>query len=141
MLPTRPPYDALRTNLEEVGVKVEVVSASWNGGYLENATAGKYDAYLLGWTGDYDAAFNFIGTFFGNLKENDFGTEVMPWGEQASQDLQDAERHRRRAGAGPCVRDDQPADQRGAPSPVCRSATRRRPWWSDRTWRVWWPAR
>ena len=54
-------------------------------------TAGKYDAYLLGWTGDYDAAFNFIGTFFGNLKENDFGTEVMPWGEQLAQDLQDAD--------------------------------------------------
>jgi len=84
-------YDALRTNLEDVGINVEVVSASWNGGYLDNVTAGKYDAYLLGWTGDYDAAFNFIGTFFGNLKENDFGTEVMPWGEQLAQDLQDAD--------------------------------------------------
>ena len=29
-------YDALRTNLEDVGIKVEVVSASWNGGYLDN---------------------------------------------------------------------------------------------------------
>ena len=84
-------YDAMRTDLEDVGIKVEVVSASWNGGYLDNVTAGKYDAYLLGWTGDYDAAFNFIGTFFGNLKENDFGTEVMPWGEQLAQDLQDAD--------------------------------------------------
>ncbi len=84
-------YDAIRANLEEVGVKVEVVSASWNGGYLDNVTAGKYDAYLLGWTGDYDAAFNFIGTFFGNLKENDFGTEVMPWGKQLADDLQAAD--------------------------------------------------
>ncbi|MGH3346154.1 MAG: ABC transporter substrate-binding protein [Nocardioides sp.] len=84
-------YDALRSNLEEVGIKVEVVSASWNGGYLDNVTAGKYDAYLLGWTGDYDAAFNFIGTFFGNLKENDFGTEVMPWGKQLADDLQAAD--------------------------------------------------
>ena len=84
-------YDAIRANLEEVGVKVDVVSSSWNGGYLDNVTAGKYDAYLLGWTGDYDAAFNFIGTFFGNLKENDFGTEVMPWGKQLSEDLQAAD--------------------------------------------------
>lgn len=84
-------YDAMRTNLEAVGIKVEVESASWNGGYLDNVTAGKYDAYLLGWTGDYDSAFNFIGTFFGNLKENDFSTSVMPWGEQLSQDLQDAD--------------------------------------------------
>jgi len=68
-----------------------VQTASWNGGYLDNVTAGKYDAYLLGWTGDYDAAFNFIGTFFGNLKENDFGTEVMPWGKQLADDLQAAD--------------------------------------------------
>ena len=47
-------------------------------------TAGKYDAYLLGWTGDYDAAFNFIGTFFGNLKENDFGTEASTPGASSS---------------------------------------------------------
>jgi peptide/nickel transport system substrate-binding protein len=84
-------YEAIRTNLEDVGIKVQVESASWNGGYLDNVTAGKYDAYLLGWTGDYDSAFNFIGTFFGNLKENDFGTEVMPWGEELANDLQEAD--------------------------------------------------
>ncbi|QBR92496.1 ABC transporter substrate-binding protein [Nocardioides euryhalodurans] len=84
-------FEALRTNLEAVGIKVDVQTASWNGGYLDNVTAGKYDAYLLGWTGDYDAAFNFIGTFFGNLKENDFGTEVMPWGKQLADDLQSAD--------------------------------------------------
>ena len=80
-----------RTNLEEVGITVKVETASWNGGYLDNVTAGKYDAYLLGWTGDYDAAFNFIGTFFGNLKENDFGTSEYPWGKQLAQDLADAD--------------------------------------------------
>jgi len=80
-------YEAIRGNLEDVGIKVEVETASWNGGYLDNVTAGKYDAYLLGWTGDYDAAFNFIGTFFGNLKENDFGTIKYPWGKQLADDL------------------------------------------------------
>lgn len=84
-------YEALRTNLEDVGIKVDVKTASWNGGYLDNVTAGKYDAYLLGWTGDYDSAFNFIGTFFGNLKENDFGTEAMPWGKKLADDLQAAD--------------------------------------------------
>ncbi len=54
-------------------------------------TAGKYDAYLLGWTGDYDSAFNFVGTFFGNLKENDFGTKAYPWGKQLADDLQAAD--------------------------------------------------
>ncbi len=84
-------YEAIRTNLEDVGVKVDVQTASWNGGYLDNVTAGKYDAYLLGWTGDYDSAFNFIGTFFGNLANNDFGTKEYPWGKTLSQDLEDAD--------------------------------------------------
>ena len=44
-----------------------------------------------GWTGDYDSAFNFIGTFFGNLKENDFGTDAMPWGKQLADDLKAAD--------------------------------------------------
>ena len=84
-------YEALRTDLEAVGIKVKVSTASWNGGYLDNVTAGKYDAYILGWTGDYDSPYNFIGTFFGNLKENDFGTEVMPWGKQLADDLKAAD--------------------------------------------------
>lgn len=84
-------YEAIRANLEDVGVTVDVKTASWNGGYLDNVTAGKYDAYLLGWTGDYDSAFNFIGTFFGNLNSNDFGTKAYPWGEDLSQALQDAD--------------------------------------------------
>ena len=84
-------FEALRTNLEDVGIKVDVKTASWNGGYLDNVTAGKYDAYLLGWTGDYDSAFNFVGTFFGNLKENDFGTKAYPWGKQLADDLQAAD--------------------------------------------------
>lgn len=86
-------FEALRTNLEDIGVKVDVKTSSWNGGYLDNVSGepGKYDAYLLGWTGDYDSPHNFIGTFFGNLKDNDFGTDVMPWGKQLADDLQAAD--------------------------------------------------
>ncbi len=84
-------YDALKTDLEAVGIKVNVKTASWNGGYLDNVTAGRYDAYILGWTGDYDSPYNFIGTFFGNLKENDFGTKGMPWGAKLADDLKAAD--------------------------------------------------
>lgn len=86
-------YEALRTDLEAVGINVKVSTASWNGGYLDNVSGepGKYDAYILGWTGDYDSAYNFIGTFFGNLKDNDFGTDVMPWGKQLADDLKAAD--------------------------------------------------
>ena len=84
-------YDALKSDLEAVGIKVNVKTASWNGGYLDNVTAGRYDAYILGWTGDYDSPYNFIGTFFGNLKENDFGTKGMPWGAKLADDLKAAD--------------------------------------------------
>jgi peptide/nickel transport system substrate-binding protein len=86
-------YEALRTDLEAVGIKVKVSTASWNGGYLDNISGepGKYDAYILGWTGDYDSPYNFIGTFFGNLKDNDFATDVMPWGKKLADDLKAAD--------------------------------------------------
>ncbi|WP_231252287.1 ABC transporter substrate-binding protein [Nocardioides furvisabuli] len=86
-------YEALRTDLEAVGINVKVSTAAWNGGYLDNVSGepGKYDAYILGWTGDYDSAYNFIGTFFGNLKDNDFATDVMPWGKQLADDLKAAD--------------------------------------------------
>jgi len=85
-------HDAFAKDLEAVGIKVEVVSKPWNGGYLDDVSSnGAYDAWLLGWTGDYNAADNFLGTFFSNLKENDFHTSVMPWGKTLSQDLQAAD--------------------------------------------------
>ncbi len=84
-------HDALQKDLEAVGIKVDVVSKPWNGGYLDDVSAGRYDAWLLGWTGDYNSADNFLGTFFGNLKENDFHTSVLPWGKTLSQDLKTAD--------------------------------------------------
>lgn len=84
-------YEALRSDLEAVGIKVEVVTKPWNGGYLDDVDAGRYDAWLLGWTGDYDSADNFIGTFFGNLKSNQFGTSVTTYGEPLSKELREAD--------------------------------------------------
>ena len=84
-------HDAFKKDLEAVGIKVEVISKPWNGGYLDDASAGNYDAWLLGWTGDYNAADNFLGTFFSNLESNDFQTSVYPWGKQLSDDLKAAD--------------------------------------------------
>ena len=84
-------FDALRSDLEKVGVKVNVVTKPWNGGYLDGIDNGLFDAYLLGWTGDYDSADNFVGTFFGNLKTNRFHTKVTDYGKQLAQDLQKAD--------------------------------------------------
>ncbi|MGG5261046.1 ABC transporter substrate-binding protein [Phycicoccus avicenniae] len=81
-------HAAFVKDLEAVGIKVEQVSKPWNGGYLDDVSKNAaYDAWLLGWTGDYNAADNFLGTFFSNLKSNDFHTSVMPWGKTLSDDL------------------------------------------------------
>jgi peptide/nickel transport system substrate-binding protein len=56
-------------NLKAVGFNVNIVQEPWNGGYKDDVQkAGKQDLHLLGWTGDYADAGNFIGTFFGREK-------------------------------------------------------------------------
>jgi peptide/nickel transport system substrate-binding protein len=80
-------YEALRSDLEAVGIKVKVVTKPWNGGYLDTVDNGGYDAWLLGWTGDYNSPDNFIGTFFGGLKTNDFHTSATSYGAKLSADL------------------------------------------------------
>jgi len=84
-------HAAFTKDLEAVGIKVDTVSKPWNGGYLDDTNANKYDAWLLGWTGDYNAADNFLGTFFANYDQNDFNTKAYPWGKQLSEDLKKAD--------------------------------------------------
>ena len=64
----------IASDLENVGLKVQLVARPWNGGYKDDVQqAGKQDLHLLGWTGDYNDAGNFVGTFFGRAKA-EFGT-------------------------------------------------------------------
>ena len=84
-------HEALVNNLEEAGVTVKTVTKPWNGGYLDGVDNGQFDAWLLGWTGDYDSADNFIGTFFGNLKSNDFHTSATDFGATLSKELKEAD--------------------------------------------------
>ena len=59
-------FTALSENLRAVGITVNPVAQPWNGGYLDSVqVSGVHDLHLLGWTGDYNDAGNFLGTFFG----------------------------------------------------------------------------
>jgi peptide/nickel transport system substrate-binding protein len=80
-------HDAIRSDFEAVGIKVNVITKPWNGGYLDGVDNGLFDAWLLGWTGDFDSADNFIGTFFGNVATNDFHTKVTSYGKKLADDL------------------------------------------------------
>jgi peptide/nickel transport system substrate-binding protein len=67
-------FTALAENLRAVGITVNPVAQPWNGGYIDSVSVnGTHDLHLLGWTGDYNDAGNFIGTFFGRPKP-EFGS-------------------------------------------------------------------
>ena len=61
-------FTVIQSDLQKVGIKVTPVAKIWNSGYLTDVNTGKADIHLLGWTGDYNDAYNFNGTFFGRFK-------------------------------------------------------------------------
>ncbi|RKN09318.1 ABC transporter substrate-binding protein [Streptomyces radicis] len=71
-------YELLRADLEEVGVTVNPVPLKWNPDYTETTRDGGCNIYLLGWTGDFNDGFNFLGTWFaGYQKEWGFENEEL----------------------------------------------------------------
>ncbi|MBB4687661.1 ABC transporter substrate-binding protein [Amycolatopsis jiangsuensis] len=66
-------FTAISQDLKNIGITIQPVAEPWNGGYKDDVQQfGKHDIHLLGWTGDYNDAGNFIGTFFGRPKK-EFG--------------------------------------------------------------------
>jgi peptide/nickel transport system substrate-binding protein len=83
-------FEAFAASLNKSGFKVTPRSAPWNPQYLarnDNGTAG--NLRLIGWTGDYGDADNFIGTFF-QSPQKAFGTTSKP-NAQVMKLLNDAE--------------------------------------------------
>jgi len=63
-------YELLAADLKAVGITVQGIPLKWTPDYLNATTSGsKHDLHLLGWTGDYGDAYNFIGTFFARPKD------------------------------------------------------------------------
>ncbi|HZN71645.1 MAG TPA: ABC transporter substrate-binding protein [Micromonosporaceae bacterium] len=63
-------HELIKADLEAVGIKIQAIPLKWNPDYLNAVTSGKaHDLHLLGWTGDYGDAYNFIGTFFDRQKD------------------------------------------------------------------------
>jgi peptide/nickel transport system substrate-binding protein len=59
-------FEAITANLEAVGFTINPNSDGWREGYLDDESAGKYEMWLLGWTGDWAGPDNFLKTaFFG----------------------------------------------------------------------------
>ncbi|MEU4445064.1 ABC transporter substrate-binding protein [Actinosynnema sp. NPDC050801] len=77
---------AIAGDLEKAGIKLDVSSKPWNGGYLTDVDQGIPDLFMLGWTGDNGTAHNWIGTFFGRA-DNRFNTGASPWGAELATEL------------------------------------------------------
>jgi peptide/nickel transport system substrate-binding protein len=57
--------ELITADLQKAGITVQLTPAKWNPDYLNGVQANTdHDIHLLGWTGDYGDAYNFLGTFF-----------------------------------------------------------------------------
>jgi peptide/nickel transport system substrate-binding protein len=70
-------FEAYSASLNEAGFKVTPKSAPWRPDYLGTVDEGKAQVYLLGWTGDFGDADNFVGTFFQSPQKS-WGTIAKP---------------------------------------------------------------
>jgi peptide/nickel transport system substrate-binding protein len=71
-------FEAFAASLNNSGFRVVPKSAPWNPDYLGRVDAGNAGHLrLLGWTGDYGDADNFIGTFF-QSPQKAWGTTTAP---------------------------------------------------------------
>lgn len=66
-------FTAIKADLEAVGITVNAVPDPWNPEYLDKIQGTPdHGLHLLGWTGDYNDTYNFIGVFFGG-PSNEWG--------------------------------------------------------------------
>lgn len=84
-------FDLIKADLEAVGIQIEPVAKSWAGGYLSGREAGQAPVYLLGTTGHYNSAQNFLGILFG-ATDNAFDTGLLGFGQELVDDLKAADR-------------------------------------------------
>lgn len=59
-------FQLLSADLQAAGINVNPQSKVWNPTYVDTVETGGCDLFLLGWTGDFNDAFNFLGTWFSN---------------------------------------------------------------------------
>jgi peptide/nickel transport system substrate-binding protein len=85
----KPIAEAMAKDLAAVGIKADLKTKDW-GAYLDDADAGKLQAYMLGWTGDYNDPDNFYTPLVGagNVKatgyDNDKYFALLKQGRRAT---------------------------------------------------------
>jgi peptide/nickel transport system substrate-binding protein len=57
-------FELMKSDLEKAGVTVTPKPMKWAPDYLDATEAGSCALHMLGWTGDFNDGYNFIGTWF-----------------------------------------------------------------------------
>ncbi|MEU2163394.1 ABC transporter substrate-binding protein [Streptomyces sp. NPDC019208] len=57
-------FELIKADLEKAGIKVTPKPMKWAPDYLDATEAGSCSLHMLGWTGDFNDGYNFIGTWF-----------------------------------------------------------------------------
>jgi peptide/nickel transport system substrate-binding protein len=87
-------FQAFKADLEKVGFKIVPKSAPWRPDYNNVTQSGGAAMYLLGWTGDFGDADNFIGVFF-QKPSPQFGfenKEIFSLLDQAEREIDESKR-------------------------------------------------
>ncbi|KES03064.1 peptide ABC transporter substrate-binding protein [Streptomyces toyocaensis] len=57
-------FELMKADLEKAGITVKPKAMKWAPDYLDATEAGSCALHMLGWTGDFNDGYNFIGTWF-----------------------------------------------------------------------------
>jgi peptide/nickel transport system substrate-binding protein len=71
-------FEAFAADLNAAGFQIQPKAAPWSPTYLSWVDTGKCPIYLLGWTGDFGDADNFVGTFFQTPNQGQWGFNEPP---------------------------------------------------------------
>ena len=71
-------FEAFSADLNEAGFQIQPKAAPWSPTYLSWVDTGKCPIYLIGWTGDFGDADNFVGTFFQTPNQGQWGFNEPP---------------------------------------------------------------
>ncbi|MBW1598233.1 ABC transporter substrate-binding protein [Streptomyces sp. JJ38] len=62
-------FELMKADLEKAGITVNPKPMTWAPDYLDATEKGSCALHILGWTGDFNDGFNFIGTWFNGFDE------------------------------------------------------------------------
>jgi peptide/nickel transport system substrate-binding protein len=57
-------FEVLKADLQAAGISIVDKPMQWNPDYLDSTRNGDCPLYVLGWTGDFNDSYNFLGTWF-----------------------------------------------------------------------------